>query len=287
MNAHSPSTAHRPTRLAKRFAQLRAEGRGALIPYVEAFDPDRATSLALMKAMPEAGADIIEVGVPFSDPAADGPTIQAAAKRALKAGATLAGVLAMVRDFRQHDQETPVVMMGYLNPVDRYGVERFCQEAAQAGVDGLLLVDLPPEEAPFVLPHARAHGLDLIRLATPTTTPERLETILQGASGFLYYVSIKGVTGTTAASADDLAQAMRRIRQNAPLPVVTGFGIATPEQAATAATLSDGAVTASALIKAMAATLDERGNATAATVEAALAPVRAMAQAVRATTNKA
>jgi len=270
------------SRIAPRFAALKSAGRGALIPYLEACDPDFDTSLALLRAMPDAGADLIEIGMPFSDPSADGPTIQAAAIRGLKAGATLAKTLAMVAAFRQTDQHTPIILMGYLNPIDTYGPERFCADAAAAGVDGLIIVDVPPEEADLLAPHATAHGLDIIRLIAPNTTPARLETVLNGAAGFLYYVSITGITGTTSASQAQLAEALPKIRAQTDLPVAIGFGIATPQQAAIASTIGDAAVVASALIKTLATTLHD-GHATDATIPAVTDQIRALAQAVRTT----
>lgn len=270
------------SRIAARFKSLAAQGRGALIPYLEAFDPDRETSLALLKAMPAAGADLIEVGVPFSDPSADGPVIQLAARRGLKAGATLAGVLGMVSAFREDDNETPIILMGYLNPIEAYGYERFCVDAAKAGVDGLIIVDLPPEEADVIEPHTEANGLDIIRLVAPTTTDERLPYVLSHASGFVYYVSITGITGTRTASAEDLQKALPRLRSATSLPVAIGFGIRSPEQAATASSIADGAVVASALLATLAETLDENGKATAQTLPSVLGQIKDLATAVRA-----
>jgi tryptophan synthase alpha chain len=237
------------SRIAGVFAALRAEGRAALIPFVEAYDPDRATSLALLAGMAENGADIIEIGVPFTDPMADGPTIQAAGRRALTAGATLPGVLDLVREFRAGNGHTPIVLMGYLNPILSYGVERFCQDAANLGVDGLIVVDLPTEEADLLLPTAAANRLDVIRLIAPTTSDERLPLVLAGSSGFVYYVSITGITGTRTASAEDLARDIPRIRRATSLPIAVGFGVRTPDQAATVARYADAAIVASALIE--------------------------------------
>ncbi len=237
------------SRIAGVFAALRAEGRAALIPFVEAFDPDRATSLALLSGMAANGADIIEIGVPFTDPMADGPTIQAAGRRALLAGATLKGVLGLVREFRARNDHTPIVLMGYLNPILSYGVEKFTQDAAHSGVDGLIVVDLPTEECDLLLPAAAAHGLDVIRLIAPTTSDERLPKVLAGSSGFVYYVSITGITGTRTATADDLARDIPRIRRATSLPIGVGFGVRTPEQAATVARFADAAIVASALIE--------------------------------------
>lgn len=268
------------SRIGRRFAALKKEGRGALIPYVEAFDPDYATSLELLRAMPAAGADLIEIGVPFSDPSADGPVIQEAALRGLKAGATLGGVLQMVRDFRETDDETPVILMGYLNPIDSYGPAEFCFDAAQAGVDGLIVVDMPSEESDMLAQHAKAAGLDIISLVAPTTSRTRLFHILREASGFVYYVSITGITGTSTASRAQLEEALPRIREATALPVAIGFGISTPEQAREASRIGDAAVVASALIRVMAATL-EAGAATPRSVPAVLERLEALAAAVR------
>ncbi len=269
------------SRIAARFAALRAEGRGALIPFLEAYDPDLATSMAILRGMPGAGADLIEIGMPFTDPMADGPTIQAAGLRGLKAGVTLARTLAMVEAFRLDDPATPVILMGYLNPIASYGPERFCQDAARAGVDGLIIVDLPTEEAAMVLPHATANALDIVRLVAPTTDDARLPIVLQGSSGFVYYVSITGITGTRSATADSLAAALPRLRRETDLPVAIGFGIRTPAQAAEAVQVADAVVVASALIDTLCATLDPEGHATADTVPRVLAQVRALADAVR------
>jgi len=269
------------SRIAARFAGLRAAGRGALITYLQAGDPDAATSAALLAGLPGAGADVIEIGVPFTDPMADGPIIQRAGQRALKAGATLVGALAMVRDFRKHDSTTPIVLMGYFNPILSYGVERFCTDAAAAGADGLIIVDVPPEESDEVAPHALAAGLDLIRLVAPTTDEARLPRVLGATTGFVYYVSITGITGTRSASSDSLAAAIPRIRRHTDLPVAIGFGIRTPAQAADAARIADGAVVGTALVETLAASLDAEGRAGAETVGAVLAQVRLLAGAVR------
>ena len=270
------------SRIPARFAALRAEGRGALIPFVEAFDPDLATSMALLRGLPGAGGDLIEIGMPFTDPMADGPTIQAAGRRGLKAGAKVAGVLTMVRDFRAEDRATPIVLMGYLNPILSYGPQRFCVDAAAAGVDGLIVVDLPTEEADLLAPHAGAHGLDIIRLIAPTTDDARLPLVLAGSSGFVYYVSIAGITGTRTASAEHLATAIPRIRRITDLPIAVGFGVRSPAQAATVVAIADAAVVASALIDTLAASLDERGRAGKETVRLVLDQVRALADGVRA-----
>ena len=269
------------SRIAARFAELRAAGRGALIPFLEAWDPDRETSLALLRGMPGAGADLIEIGCPFTDPMADGPIIQRASQRALAAGATLGGALEMVRIFRAEDAATPIVLMGYLNPILSYGPERFCADAAASGVDGLIVVDLPSEEADLLAGHAAARGLDIIRLVAPTTDDARLRHVLAGSSGFVYYVSITGITGTRSASAADLRAAIPRVRAATGLPIAIGFGVRTPGQAAEAASVADAAVVASALIETLAASLDAQGRATAETVPLVLDQVRALAAGVR------
>ena len=269
------------TRIAARFAALRQAGRGALIPFIEAYDPDPATSMALLRGLPGAGGDLIEIGVPFTDPMADGPTIQVAGRRALRAGATLARTLAMVRGFRRDDDATPIVLMGYLNPILAYGPERFCADAEAAGVDGLIVVDLPPEESDLLLPHAARHGLDVIRLVAPTTDDARLGQVLAGSSGFVYYVSIAGITGTRTATAEHLAEAIPRIRRVTDLPIAVGFGVRSPAQAATVVGIADAAVVASALIDTLAASLDARGQAGPDTVRRVLDQVRGLAEGVR------
>ena len=269
------------SRIAARFAALRAEGRGALIPFLEAYDPDAETSMAILRGMPGAGADLIEIGMPFTDPMADGPTVQAAGLRGLKAGATLARTLAMVRDFRLDDDATPVILMGYLNPIASYGPERFCTDAAAAGVDGLIVVDLPTEEADMLVPHAAARDLDIIRLVAPTTDAARLPLVLDGSSGFVYYVSITGITGTRSATAESLAAAMPRVRAATGLPIAIGFGIRTPAQAAEAVRVADAAVVASALIDTLSASLDEHGRPGPDTARRVLDQVRALAEGVR------
>jgi tryptophan synthase alpha chain len=269
------------SRIAARFAELKRQGRGALIPFLEAWDPDAATSMALLRGIPEVGADLIEIGMPFTDPMADGPIIQAAGKRALAAGVKVTDVLAMVRDFRTGDAATPVVLMGYLNPILSYGTERFCKDAAEAGVDGLIIVDLPTEEADLLLPYSTANGLDFIRLIAPTTDDERLPHVLNGSSGFVYYVSITGITGTHTATAEQLELAIPRVRRVTDLPIAIGFGVRTPEQAATAAKIADAAVVASALIETLSTHLDADGKARPEAVDVVLDQIRALAAAVR------
>jgi len=270
------------SRIKARFDALKEAGRGALIPFLEAYDPDAATSMAILQGMPGAGADLIEIGIPFTDPMADGPTIQAAGRRALKAGATLSRTLAMVQEFRGEDDATPVVLMGYLNPILAYDTERFCLDAACAGVDGLIVVDLPTEEAALLAGPAAANGLDIIRLVAPTTDDARLPIVLEGCSGFVYYVSITGVTGTRTASADELSAAIPRLRAVTDLPIAIGFGVRTPAQAAGAVRIADGAVVASALIDTLASSLDECGRARPDTVRQVLDQVRALSSAIHA-----
>lgn len=269
------------SRIAARFAALRRAGRGALIPFLEAFDPDAETSAALLRGMPDAGADLIEIGVPFTDPMADGPIIQAAGRRALAAGATLRATLGMVQDFRAADGETPVILMGYLNPILSYGPEPFARNAAASGVDGLIVVDLPAEEAELLIPHANANGLDIIRLVAPTTDNARLPKVLAGSSGFVYYVSITGITGTRTASISELAANIPRIRRISDLPIAVGFGVKTPAQAAEVVSIADAAVVASALIATLAASLDENGRAPPGAAARVLDDVRALAAGVR------
>lgn len=269
------------SRIAATFGRLKAEGRAALITFVEAFDPDRATSLSLLTGMARNGADIIEIGMPFTDPMADGPTIQLAGRRALHAGATVAGTLGLVREFRSGNDTLPLVLMGYLNPILSYGVARFTADAAAAGVDGLIVVDLPTEEADLMLADVKANGLDLIRLIAPTTSDERLPIVLKDSSGFVYYVSITGITGTSTASATDLARDIPRLRRATNLPIAVGFGVRTPEQAAIVARHADAAVVASALIDRMASGL-ESGHASPAVIETVLADVAALARAMHA-----
>ena len=237
------------TRIDDTFARLKSEGKSAFVAYIMAGDPDAETSLEIMRAMPAAGVDIIELGMPFTDPMADGPTIQLAGQRALAGGQTLEKTLEMVARFREQDRATPIVLMGYYNPIYNRGVARFLTDAKAAGIDGLIVVDLPPEEDDELCLPARAAGLDFIRLATPTTDDARLPKVVHNTSGFVYYVSITGITGAAAASAADVAPDVARIRKAAGLPVVVGFGITTPDGAAEIAGVADGAVVGSAIVK--------------------------------------
>jgi len=236
------------TRIDAKFAQLRAEGKKAFVAYIMAGDPDRDTSMEVMKGMPEAGVDVIELGIPFTDPMADGPTIQHAGQRALDAGQTLQKTLDMAAEFRKSDTTTPIVMMGYYNPIYSRGVDKFLADANAAGVDGLIVVDLPPEEdAELCLP-AQAAGINFIRLATPTTDDKRLPKVLQNTSGFVYYVSVNGVTGAAAAQATSVGPEVARIKAATDLPVIVGFGIRSPESAEEIARVADGAVVGSAIV---------------------------------------
>jgi tryptophan synthase alpha chain len=241
------------SRIAGRFAELAGAGRAAFVPFVTAGDPDAAFTAALLAQLPAAGADLIELGVPFSDPMADGPAIQASSQRALHAGMTLPKVLELVRGFRKADKKTPLVLMGYYNPIHAYGTARFARDAAAAGVDGLIVVDLPPEEDEVLRLPAAAQSLDIVRLATPTTTDARLPKVLKGAGGFLYYVSIAGVTGTKSFAADEVRAAVTRLKSASGLPVAVGFGIRTAENAAEIARIADGAVVGSAIVEKIAA----------------------------------
>lgn len=269
--AREPSSGHR---ISARFAELRTLNRAAFIPFITAGDPDPESSFELLQQLPGAGADLIELGIPFSDPMADGPAIQASSVRALKAGMTVKHVLHLVERFRSHDDVTPVVLMGYFNPIHAYGADHFLRDAAHAGVDGLIVVDLGPEEDGEFRAAAAANGIDMIRLAAPTTTDRRLDTVLNGASGFLYYVSVTGVTGTKAAPVDDVAAAIARIRRRTALPCAAGFGIRTPDQAAAVARIADAAVVGSAIVQCIGGA--ERGAA----VGSALRLCRSLSHAV-------
>lgn len=264
------------SRLHTRFAALKAENRAALVAYVMAGDPDRATSQAILDGLPAAGADIIELGMPFTDPMADGPAIQLAAQRALAAGGSLKATLEMAAAFRRTDDATPLVLMGYYNPVYAWGPELFCRAAAGAGIDGLIVVDLPPEEVGELLPHARANGIDFIFLTTPTSDDARLPTVVAEASGFVYYVSVTGITGVRSATGQAIADFVTRIRRHTALPICVGFGIKTPEQAAEVARVADGAVVGSAIVQSIAA-----AAGTNDAVRAPLDLVRSLAAGVR------
>ncbi|MCI4665712.1 MAG: tryptophan synthase subunit alpha [Neomegalonema sp.] len=236
------------SRLSATFDRLKSEGRKAFIAYIMASDPSPEASFEALRGLPQAGVDVIELGLPFTDPMADGPAIQAAGQRALAAGATTASTLEMARRFRAENDATPIVLMGYFNPIYSYGVDKFVADAAEAGIDGLIIVDIPPEEDPELGPAARAAGLDLIRLATPTSDAKRLPKILEGASGFLYYVSITGITGSAEADAAQVGPAVARIKAATDLPVCVGFGVKTPESAAEISKIADGVVVGSAIV---------------------------------------
>lgn len=269
------------TRIDTRFAELRKQERSAFVTFLMAGDPDPATSLAIIRALPKAGADIIEIGMPFTDPMADGPVIQAAGRRALNAGMTLTKTLQMIRDFREDDDATPVVLMGYYNPIYIYGVEKFLGDAKTAGIDGLIVVDLPPEEDSELCIPAMKAGLNFIRLATPTTDDKRLPAVLANTSGFVYYVSITGITGSAAANSAAVGEAVGRIKRHTSLPVCVGFGIRTPDAARGIAERSDGAVVGSALVDALSGSLDADGKATAETVGAVAGLAASLAGGVR------
>jgi tryptophan synthase alpha chain len=270
------------TRIGRRFAQLAAERRAGLIAFVTAGDPDLATSRAILEGLPQAGADLIELGMPFTDPMADGPAIQAASLRALKSGMTLPKVLELVASFRRRDEQTPIVLMGYYNPIYSYGVQRFLGDAKRAGVDGLIIVDLPPEEDEELCIPSRRAGLDFIRLATPTTDAARLPKVLTHASGFLYYVSITGITGTRSASTEAVEAAVKRLKAATKLPVAVGFGIREPGQAAAIARFADAAVVGSALVDRVAQKLDPHGKPAPDTADHVLDLVRALSAGIRA-----
>jgi tryptophan synthase alpha chain len=269
------------TRIDARFAELKKEGRSAFVTFLMAGDPDPLTSLNIIKALPKAGADIIEIGMPFTDPMADGPSIQAAGLRALKGGMTLKKTLEMVRGFRKDDNTTPLVLMGYYNPIYIYGVDRFLADAKTAGVDGLIIVDLPPEEDEELCIPALKAGLNFIRLATPTTDDKRLPAVLANTSGFVYYVSITGITGAAAADSTVVGDAVARIKRHTKLPVCVGFGIRTPQAARAIAEKANGAVVGTALVDALRDSLDTKGQATTKTVAAVADLAASLAQGVR------
>ncbi len=268
-------------RIEARFAELRKEGRAGLVTYLTAGDPDLDTSSRLFAGLAAAGADLIEIGMPFSDPMADGPVIQEAGQRALKQGMTLRRTLVLARELRRADDATPIVLMGYYNPIYRYGAERFAHDAVAAGVDGVIVVDLPPEEDAELTGPARAAGLDFVRLATPTSDDQRLPHIVEHASGFIYYVAIAGITGTRSADVASVAEAVTRLRRFTRLPIAVGFGIRSPDQAAAVARAADAAVVGSSLVQRLALNLDADGTAEPGLIEAVLADVRALSEGVR------
>ncbi|MEM6664890.1 MAG: tryptophan synthase subunit alpha [Pseudomonadota bacterium] len=270
-----------PTRIDRKFAALAAEGRGALVTFVTGGDPDFDTSLEILKGLPAAGADVIEVGMAFSDPMAEGPPIQASSRRALEAGMTLRKTLDLIAAFRETDTDTPIVLMGYFNPIYHMGSDRFLNEAKAAGADGLIIVDLPPEADDELCIPAMAKGLNFIRLATPTTDDRRLPKVLENTSGFVYYVSINGITGSATPDFSEVSTAVSRIKGHTALPVVVGFGIKTPDHAASVATQADGAVVGSSLVNLIRDSLDENNRATSTTVSAVHDSVRALAEGVR------
>jgi tryptophan synthase alpha chain len=269
------------TRIDRRFAALKNEGRAALVTFVTAGDPDPATSLAIVKALPGAGADVIELGMPFTDPMADGPAVQASSLRALKAGQTLRKTLDLVRAFRTGDRDTPIVLMGYYNPIYIYGVDRFLADAMSAGVDGLIVVDLPPEEDDELCVPALKAGLNFIRLTTPTTDDKRLPAVLANTSGFVYYVSITGITGAATPDFGRVTQAVARIKRHTSLPIAVGFGVKNAEHARAIAQGADGVVVGSALVEAVRTSLDADGKATAKTVAAVTDLIASLAAGVR------
>ena len=269
------------SRVERRFAALRSEGRGGLVVFVACGDPDPETFFEILSGLPEAGVDVIEIGMPFSDPMADGPAIQAASLRALRAGMTLSGTLEMAARFRTQDDETPIILMGYYNPIYSYGPRKFLEDARAAGVDGLIVVDLPPEEDEELCQPALDAGLHWIRLATPTSDDARLPTVLSNTSGFVYYVAIMGITGTRSASGEAVRQAVARLKTHTDLPVAVGFGIKTPEQAAEIAAVADAAVVGSSVIERLKAGLDADNRATPGLVDDVLGFVRSLAEGVR------
>jgi tryptophan synthase alpha chain len=275
------------TRIDQRFADLKREGRAALVTFTMAGDPDTKTSLEILKALPKAGADVLEIGMPFTDPMADGPAVQAAGLRALQAGQDMIKTLGMIRAFRKSDNATPIVLMGYFNPIYIYGVTKFLADAKSAGVDGLIVVDLPPEEDEELCLPALTAGLNFVRLATPTTDDKRLPAVLANTSGFVYYVSITGITGSAAPDADKVHAAVTRIRRHTKLPVAVGFGIRTAKQARAIAAGAEGVVVGSALVNAVKDSLDKKGKATSRTVKAVAQLVSELASGVRGAKRKA
>ena len=273
-------------RISRRFAALKAEGRAAFVPFITAGDPDLKTSAALLASLPAAGADLIELGMPFSDPMADGPAVQAASIRALAAGTTLADVLGLVAAHRRQDDETPIILMGYYNPIYSYDVERFLDDAKAAGVDGLIIVDLPPEHDDELCLSALDRHISMVRLVSPTTDDIRLAKVLQNTSGFIYYVAITGITGTKIADAEQVGRAVDRLRQHTDLPIAVGFGIRTRDQAAAIARTADATVVGSAIVSTIESSLDAHGQVTAETVPQTIALVRDLVEGVQRARNK-
>ena len=273
------------SRLESRFAALRAEGRGGLITFVTAGDPNAGLSAEILAGLPAAGADIIELGMPFTDPMADGPAIELASGRALAGGQTMIRTLAMVSEFRKSDDETPIVLMGYYNPIYAYGPEEFATDAGKAGVDGMIIVDLPPEEEAEFSGPAKKAGIDIVRLIAPTSTDARIASLIENASGFVYYVSVRGITGTSSAAVSDIASNVARIRKQTDLPVAVGFGIRTPDQAAEVAQVADATVVGTAIVDQVAGGLDANGNPSADLVGNTLGYVSALAASVRTARN--
>jgi len=270
------------SRIEKRFAQLKADKRAGLVAYISAGDPDATLGYEILKGLPAAGADLIELGMPFTDPMADGPSVQLAGQRALKAGITVNATFDMVRRFRKEvDNDTPILLMGYYNLVYQRGAERFCKEAAEAGVDGFILVDLPPEEADALKPHAEANGIDTVLLTAPTTDDKRLPAVLKYSAGFVYFVSVLGITGTKSATEDAVREHVARIKRHTKLPVAVGFGIKTPEQAAVIARHADAAVVGSAIVDQVKVALDANGKPKPDLVPGLLAFVKSLADGVR------
>jgi tryptophan synthase alpha chain len=270
------------TRIDTRFAACKAENRPALVTFITAGDPDLETSLAILKAMPKAGADVIELGMPFSDPMAEGVPIQLATQRALASGQTMQKTLDMVREFRKDNNDTPIILMGYYNPIYSWGVDKFVKDAKDAGVDGLIVVDLPPEHDDELCLPARDGGLNFIRLATPTTKGKRLDQVLQNTSGFVYYVSVTGVTGSGALDADAVAEAVTTIKDHTDLPVAVGFGVKTPDQAKAIGKNADGVVVGSVLVNAIRESLDAEGKATDVTVNSVTSIIEGLAEGAKA-----
>ncbi|VBB69246.1 Tryptophan synthase alpha chain [invertebrate metagenome] len=284
MSSIEPLAVPRPAtftsaRLQRRLTALQARKRGGLVVYIMAADPDVETSMAILKGLPKMGVDVIELGLPFSDPMADGPVIQAASQRALKAGGSLVRTLEMVRLFRARDNVTPLVLMSYYNPIYVYGPQRFATAAAKVGIDGCIIIDLPPEEADELAEFLKAKSVDFILLATPTTDCMRLRYVLEKASGFLYYISIKGVTGTISATEKNICSSVLHLRKNTKLPIAVGFGINTPEQVAMVASIADAAVVGSAVVRRIAAGLDAKGHPRSGLVEEVLSFVEGLATA--------